>query len=486
MLKSTLLELLGSFSPKELKEFGDYIRSPFFNKNETLIKLYDFIRKSINDPKKLEKEYVFSKIFKGEEYNDSVMRSHMFNLAKLAEDYLAYINYTSEKKNVLHLVNELNKRNLGRSFEKKLKAALDEIEKTEFKDSAFFFRKYTLVGERDSYNYKNARLLNIKDKPDETILEQSENLIIYFLINIMQRYRYLLNRKYTVSVDFNLKALEEMISHLHDNSYGNIPLLTFYYNTLNMLLYEREEDFYKLRGYLQKYSDYLAEGEIYNTCVILQNYCIKKFHSGNTGFLKEMFINEKFMLGKGIYKMESSDYISPMHYKNNVMTALLLKEYEWAESFIVEYKKHLAPEQEENAFNYCYARLNFEKGNYRKALDQLSLVQNEDVYYKMEIKQFLLKIYYELNMYQEIMDVSDTFRHFLANNKLLTKMHVETNSNFLRLLNKLIKLKDTGGDKIEAGFLKEEILKTENLVGRAWLAEKAEELEKGILLPERG
>jgi hypothetical protein len=98
----------------------------------------------------------------------------------------------------------------------------------------------------------------------------------------------------------------------------------------------------------------------------------------------------------------------------------------------------------------------------------------------MAIKQFLLKIYYELGMYQEILDVSDTFRHFLSNNKLLTKMHVETNSNFMKLLNRLVKVKDDG-DRTDAGFLKEEIMKTENLVGRDWLAEKAGELEKDAL-----
>ena len=109
MIKSSLLEILRTFSLKEYREFGEYVISPYFNKNEAVIKLYDYIRLHFNDigSDKFEKEKVFSEIFPNVEYNDGFMRTIMFNLTQLAEDFLAYNNYKTNGINEeLHLIKE--------------------------------------------------------------------------------------------------------------------------------------------------------------------------------------------------------------------------------------------------------------------------------------------------------------------------------------------------------------------------------------------
>ena len=61
MIKSNLIELIGKLNPREFKELGEYIRSPFFNKNQSVISLYDHI--SIHypdfDEQNIEKETVY-------------------------------------------------------------------------------------------------------------------------------------------------------------------------------------------------------------------------------------------------------------------------------------------------------------------------------------------------------------------------------------------------------------------------------------------
>src|SRR5688572_19117476 len=111
MLNTTLLNIIGKFTSKEIKEFGEFIISPFFNKNENVIKLYTYIKKfypEFND-KKLEKEYVYKKVFSKGEYNDGFMRTAMYNLGKLAEDFLAYTNFNKNELNRgINLLEELN------------------------------------------------------------------------------------------------------------------------------------------------------------------------------------------------------------------------------------------------------------------------------------------------------------------------------------------------------------------------------------------
>src|SRR5881396_316321 len=95
MFKSNLIELIQKLDPKEFREFGEYVRSPFFNKNEGVIKLYHYISKQYPEleAKDLKKEEVFGKLFPGTAYNSGFMKTIIFNLTRLTEDYLGYLNY---------------------------------------------------------------------------------------------------------------------------------------------------------------------------------------------------------------------------------------------------------------------------------------------------------------------------------------------------------------------------------------------------------
>lgn len=44
MIKSTLLELLKTFNKEELKRFEDFLRSPYYNNNSNVIKLFNVIK----------------------------------------------------------------------------------------------------------------------------------------------------------------------------------------------------------------------------------------------------------------------------------------------------------------------------------------------------------------------------------------------------------------------------------------------------------
>ena len=90
MYKSNLIEILSSLSYKEVKNFVDFVNSPFYNKNEGVIKLMNYLRKyhGSYDEINSEKEKVFKKIFHGAVYNDAFLSSLIFKLNQLAEDFI--------------------------------------------------------------------------------------------------------------------------------------------------------------------------------------------------------------------------------------------------------------------------------------------------------------------------------------------------------------------------------------------------------------
>src|SRR5258706_15269216 len=141
MNKSNLVEILKNLSAREIKSFGEYVKSPFFNKNKATVKLYDYLQRYHPDfeEKDTLKEKVFRKIFPGAEYNDGFMRSVMFSLSALAEDFLAYINFKEEKfASKRHLVYEMNNRNMDKILGKEFKVIFNEINAQKFKDALYY------------------------------------------------------------------------------------------------------------------------------------------------------------------------------------------------------------------------------------------------------------------------------------------------------------------------------------------------------------
>jgi len=74
MQNSKLIELLKTFSTKELRECGDFVQSPFFNYNEEVVLFYNHLRKLAPNfsAKKTERETVYKSLFPKKRYDESI------------------------------------------------------------------------------------------------------------------------------------------------------------------------------------------------------------------------------------------------------------------------------------------------------------------------------------------------------------------------------------------------------------------------------
>jgi hypothetical protein len=93
----------------------------------------------------------------------------------------------------------------------------------------------------------------------------------------------------------------------------------------------------------------------------------------------------------------------------------------------------------------------------------------------MKVKALTLMIYYEQGLTEESFSLIDTFKHFLSSYKLLSTYTKERYSSFVRIVNKLIKIKN-GKANITPEELKIEMRKIRPVVHRLWLEEKIGEL----------
>ena len=124
MLRSRAIDIIKTFSIEERKHFAQFIKSPYFNSNKNLTKLYTTIRNDfpLIDTERVTEEKLFSAIFPGKKYNYNIMKNLMSALAVLCEEFLVmnYIKRDPKNKfrNFLMLMNEFDTRLLDKYFNK--------------------------------------------------------------------------------------------------------------------------------------------------------------------------------------------------------------------------------------------------------------------------------------------------------------------------------------------------------------------------------
>lgn len=474
MIKSNLLDILRKFSSKEIKEFGEYIRSPFFNKNQSIIKLYEYLRKQYPgfENKKVEKEIVYFKLFPGTKYNDGFMRTIMFNLSQLAEDYIAFCNYKNDRYSVKrHLAVELNNRDLKKLFEKNIKEINAMLEKIRIKDGDFYYNRFFIEYENLYYLSK----LHF-DKSEKFIYKTGvhnifNHITYFYLIRILKFYLYILNTKNMYRVDYKTNIIEDILKGFNPELFDDVPLINIFYNLLMLYLKEDDESyFYKLKKLAAALDDIPYEERV-ETHINMENYCKRKIRNGNKKFIDELFEIYKKELRDNCYTIMGM--IPHKLYKNIVDTALKLNEIEWVQNFIEDYKKELADEHKENTYLYCKSIIEFYLGNFEKSLEILAKVKYDEIYHKAEMKCMMMAIYYELNLEDTLFASLDSFRHFLSNDKIIPDDRKQSYLNFIKYLKKLINWKNrNNADKADLKLLKHNIECDEHLQSKDWLVNK--------------
>lgn len=480
MEKSNLIKILKSLNPKEFKEFGEYVYSPFFNKNESVKKLYDYLKKHYPDfeSSKIEKEIVHNKIFPGVDYNDDFMRMLIFNMTKLSEGYLAYLRMVNSEWEMKRMLTyELNERHLDKPMEKMMKKTLAELDKKKRKTSDWYLNKYYFQTENVSYlrrKYLNSFEKFLKEAPLENLHEE---FTAYYLMTVLRMHNFLLNIKKIYKFEKEAASFEKAIDTLDQKFLNKAPLIEIYYNLNMMLYYNEEKYFYAAKKKVFESEDLINPLDMLDILINLQNYCSRRIRRGEIKFAKEVFSLYKLEIERDLYGHYG--FLHDILYKNTIELGMQVGETEWVKKFSEKYKKFLHPDVQEDVYSYGKAFIEFTEGNYEKTLEYLSRIKLYDINIKLEVKELSAKVYFEMKMEDMLYSLTDTFRHLIANSKVLTANRKTSNSNFIKYIKRLYKvnLHPDAGDVAE---IKQMMKKEELLENRLWLNKKIEEIEKKV------
>ena len=150
---------------------------------------------------------------------------------------------------------------------------------------------------------------------------------------------------------------------------------------------------------------------------------------------------------------------------------------------INEQKNKLPDDQRENAYTYNLANYYYETKEYKKATKLLQSVDFKDVYYNLDSKSMLLKIYFEQDEEEAFFALVTTFKAYLTRNKLISSDRYITYNNLLKFTRNAFVFKTMlpyqqrhNINKINA--LKKNLIETKNVVNLNWLLKEVEELLK--------
>lgn len=412
MQKQQYFALFSLLSHKERKAFRLFLQSPYFNRRDELIKMHDFLVKTLDagiadvDNKKL-----FKKMFPNKEYGDLDLRHTAYYFKKALEQFLAVEEWQKDEAEMaLSRIRIYKKKEKTLFFDKEIKNIFQLLESQPYRDLKFHFTKYSIYQELYEYTNKTKR------KGAMYLQEQTDELSIFYISGILRQSCVILSHQNITASDYEQDLVEMVIKKVEDGLYLNEPAVAVYYHSLCSLRSpENHDDFEKLKSLIDLHWQSFRAAEIRDIYILAINSCIRRMNSGMREYIREGF--ELYRSGLQRKCLLENDTITPFTYKNVLMMGMSLKEYQWVENFLYSFKTHLQPSVRENTFNYNLAIYYFRRPDYDKAMELLQKVEFKDTFNNLDARRMLLRIYYEIGAFDALDSHLDSFRQYLNRQK---------------------------------------------------------------------
>ncbi|GAB4493524.1 MAG: hypothetical protein OHK0019_17690 [Saprospiraceae bacterium] len=462
MQKSVLVEIIRSFSKKEMRDIHKWLQSPAHNQRQDVIKLFDYLDKHLSGADEmLEKEQAWKYIFPGQPYDDAYMRQVMYFLLKAIEEYLVFTYYTSDGiRHQLALSRIYRRRNLDKAYKQAHRLGLEKLQEQPLRNDFYLLNKYFF--EQVEYEYR----MNITQNAPVNLQETADALEKWFLEERLRISKDMLaHQSIYQKINYDHGLLEESLIYAGTKDLLQEPAIgVYFYAYMAFTNTDKEHYFDELERRIHTQTDYFNRSEVRTLYLAALNYCTVKVNQGNLDYCRRALkfyhigIEKEFLL--------ENNMITRYTFGNAVAFALKVGEFEWAEQFIERFQRHLDEKERNSIVNFNLARLYSGKGDYGKAQQLLTKFEYDDVVLNLEAKTMLLKIYYEEAEYDAIESLLDSMRTYLHRKDAISPIHRLLYKNFLSLMRKLVQLNPYSTAQKEN--LRKLIVDTNPLPGKEW------------------
>ncbi len=466
-----IYSILQNFSKVEQNRLKKYIISPYFNKNEALIGLFELLIHQINSPngQPISKEKAWKKLWPETEYDDVRFRKLCSDLLKLVERFLAQEEYESHSlQQTAFLIQAAGKKQMEKLLKGVKKTASRLAQQQFHQSSAYYFNQYLI--ERNYYEALRLGLDRTTKSNVESILTHLDH---FYIAEKLKYFCSIVARQNITAHEYQLFLTDEILNTLELIDLSHIPPIAVYHQIyLTQKETENLNHYYRLKEILDRFGAAFPSQEAREIYTYAINYCIAKINQGVNEFLEEFLDINEDLLKKGAL---TDGELSPWKFQNIVTAALRAGRFEWTNDFITKHKDDLPEAFRENALSYNMARLYWYQRQFDEVIELLREVEYEDVSYNLGSKSILLLTYYETDEIEPLHSLLDSFRVYLNRHKDIPANRRKNYLNLIKFTRKLTKI--IPGDQSAIDKLAKEINQASGVMNEEWLREKIEALK---------
>jgi hypothetical protein len=319
---------------------------------------------------------------------------------------------------------------------------------------------------------------------DANLQESNNQLDAFFICEKIKTACDMANRNTVVKADYQCTMLDVVQAQIPESPVAADAYTEIYQTILEIRNQpEHEEELYnKLNNLLNTNSKNFTTIEQTDMYGYALNLAIQQINKGKQQYYRTAFEHYRYMVERRLIFVD--DYLPAWDYKNIVTIALRLEEYAWTEDFIKEYRRHLPPDIQENAYSYNISSYYYAVGKYGEALQALHNVEFVDATYLLGAKIIQLKSYYELNEGDALQSLANSFGALLRRHKNLSEYWKQSNLNCVKLAQRVYHLKEKKSHSTRKKWaeewerLRDEIQQTSPLANKPWLEQCLEQLQE--------
>jgi hypothetical protein len=464
MAESSLHNILNTLPATDLRALDKFMESPYHVQHEEVRALYRHIRTKIREKKTAMPGLTDLAVILGIPLK-KVPHIQSY-LLEAIEEFLAQEQWREHPaERHLLTVEQLRKLRLNGESAAMLRYARKRVDACPERGSAYHRLQYRLHLEDYALTLQQgrARAFNLQ--------ELSDAQDVAFICEKLRTGCMLLSHQAVRQQPYDAGLLAPVLDFLQNHPYLTIPAVAVYYHGY----YAQQGGegsayhFTRLKALLSEHPERWSPAELHDLYLMAVNYCIRRINQGEEAYYRSIF--ELYQTGLSAGALMEDGVLSRWTYNNVALTALSLKEFDWAWRFLHDYAAYLQEEHQEAAFHYNLARYYFEKSDLKAAMRHLLHMEYDDVLQNLVAKVMLCKIYYLLDEMDALENQLDSIQIYIRRKKVLG-YHKENYRAIVRFIRKMIAVQPN--DAAQKNALRQQIADAPVLTEREWLLQQLE------------
>lgn len=422
-----------------------------------------------SDDALLDKKEVWESLYPAKSYRDSTLRKLCTDLVRELEAAFSHLYIErNDKVRMLLYLQYLDDQNFDPAFlNTEIRKTRRKLSKREIVSGEEYFENYKI--EEMEYNHQ---FLHHSAWSKSNIDRMNRSLNSFFILEKLRLALSVFSRQKYIQFEKELPFLQIIFTMVDSGLFDDEPLIRLYYYAVRS--YQEDfgnEMYYRLKSGLEEHQSTLHRERLRELCTIALSYCIDKVNHNQPGFYREALTWYQMMIRNDI--LMDQDYLTATTFRNIVLLAIRLNEFDWATKFVEKYTQYLEPEIQESTRMLSMGQILFNKKEFDQVIEHLMNVDYINVSYNLQSKLILAATYYELQEYEVLDNFLSSFGTYLRRKKgEISKGKYHRHQRFISMLNQMIRIPQDNKSKWQE--IRTELTGKPEIVSYQWLLEKAE------------